>query len=118
MKLKKDLVLRKIAGKYMIMPVGRLSRICKPLHITSSAAFMWKIMEQGEFTEDSLVDAGLQEYTDATDEMLRTDIRTFMNMLDRNYMLDSGRPEPVMGLAKIEVDKDLAKHLREGERHE
>lgn len=102
----------------MVMPVGCLSRICKPLHISSSAAFMWKIMEQGEFTEDSLVDEGLKEYTDVTDEILRGDIRSFMKMLDDNYMLDSGKPEPIMGRAKIEVDEADMKRLRESERHE
>ena len=55
MKLKKDLILRQIAGQYMVMPVGRLSQICQLLHISSSAAFIWKVMEKGEFTEDSLV---------------------------------------------------------------
>ena len=62
MKLKKDLILRQIAGQYMVMPVGRLSQICQLLHISSSAAFIWKVMEKGEFTEDSLVEEALKEY--------------------------------------------------------
>lgn len=113
MKLKDGLVLRKIAGKYMVMPIGRLSRICKPLHISSSAAFIWKIMEQGEFTEDDLVEAGLKEYDDVSDEVLRRDVRSFMKMLDENYMLESGRPEPILGRVKIEMSEEEMKRLQE-----
>ena len=114
MRLKEDLVLRKIAGKYMVMPVGRLSRICQPLHISGSAAFMWKIMEQGEFTEDQLAEAGLKEYDDVPEEVLRRDIRNFLDMLDENYMLDSGRPEPLTGRVKIKAPEDMAQRPDRG----
>ena len=71
MKLKKDLILRQIAGQYMVMPVGRLSQICQLLHISSSAAFIWKVMEKGEFTEDSLVEEALKEYFRILEEELQ-----------------------------------------------
>lgn len=113
MKLKKDLILRQIAGQYMVMPVGRLSQICKLLHISSSAAFIWKVMEKGEFTEDSLVEEALKEYTDVTDEVLRKDIRKFIQLLDDNYMLDSGKSEPIMGMTKIRMTEKEQKRLQE-----
>ena len=117
MKLKKDLVLREIAGQYMIMPIGRLSQICKLMHISSSAAFIWKIMEEGEFTEDSLVERALEEYTDVTEEVLRTDIHNFLELLDNNFMLDSGKPEPIMGSAKIQLTEKARKQMQENETH-
>lgn len=117
MKLKKDLVLREIAGQYMIMPVGRLSQICKLMHISSSAAFIWKIMEQGEFTEDSLVEQALAEYTDVTEDILRKDIHNFLELLDNNYMLDSEKPEPIMGSAKIPLTEKVRKQIRENKTH-
>lgn len=113
MKLKKGLVLRQIAGQYMVMPVGRLSQICKLLHISSSAAFIWRQMEQGEFTEDSLTETALKEYTDVTEDVLRHDIRKFIELVDSNYMLESGRPEPIMGSAKIRLTEEERKRLQE-----
>ena len=117
MKLKKDLVMRQIAGYYMVMPVGRLSQICQPMHISGTAAYMWKVMEDGEFTEDSLVKAALKEYSDVTDERLRGDIRKFLELLDNNFMLDSGRAEPIMGSAKIQMEEKTRMHLQEKEKH-
>lgn len=117
MKLKKNLILRQIAGQYMVMPVGRLSQICQLLHISSSAAFIWKVMEKGEFTEDSLVEEALKEYTDVTDEVLRRDIRKFIQLLDDNYMLDSGKPEPIMGMTKIRMTEKEQKRLQEQEKN-
>ena len=117
MKLKKDLVLRQIAGYYMVMPVGRLSQICQPMHISGTAAYIWKVMEEGEFTEDSLVKAALKEYTDVTEERLRGDICKFLALLDNNFMLDSGRPEPIMGAAKVQLSEKARKYLQDQNNH-
>ena len=113
MKLKEDLVLREVAGQYLIMPIGRLSQICKLMHISSTAAFIYKVMEESDFTEDSLVKRGLEEYTDVTEERLRGDIHKFLQLLDENFMLDSGKPEPIMGSAKIQLTDKQTKRLRE-----
>lgn len=109
MKLKEDLVLRQIAGQYLVMPVGRLSQICQPMHISTSSAFIWKIMEQGEFTEDFLVKEALKEYTDVTEEILRNDLHKFLELLDNNFMLDSGKPEPIVGSTKIQSPENQRK---------
>ena len=118
MKLKKDLVLREVAGQYLIMPVGRLSQICQMMHITSTAAFIYRVMEQGEFTEDSLVERALQEYTDVTEERLRNDIHKFIGLLDSNYMLGSGKPEPIMGTVKLQLTEREKKKLQEQKHHD
>lgn len=59
MRLKKDLVLRKVAGEYIVVPIGRLSKFSPMMQITSSTAWLWDVMKEGEFTEDSLVEAVL-----------------------------------------------------------
>ena len=102
-----------MAGYYMVMPVGRLSHICQPMHISETAAYIWKVMEEGEFTLDSLVEAALKEYTDVTEARLRKDICKFLELLDNNFMLDSGKAEPVMGVAKIQLGKKEKEHLQE-----
>ena len=118
MKLKKDLVLREVVGQYLIMPVGRLSQICQMMHITSTAAFIYKVMEEGEFTEDTLVERALQEYTDVTEERLRNDIHKFIEFLDNNYMLESGKPEPIIGTVKIQLTECEKKKLKEQKYHD
>ena len=117
MKLKDDLVLRQIVDQYFIMPIGRLSQICQIMNISSSAAFIWKVMKEGEFTEDMLVKRALEEYTDVSEEMLRTDIHNFIELLDNNFMLDSGRPEPIIGTARIQLSEKQMKNLKEQENH-
>lgn len=106
MKLKDGLVLREIAGQFLITPIGRLSQICHLLHISRSAAFIWKIMQKGEFTEDFLVEQALKKYKDVTENILRRDIHNFIKLLDDNYMLESGKVEPIIGVAKVEIPKD------------
>ena len=117
MKLKKDLVLREVAGQHLIMPVGRLSQICQMMSISSTAAFIYRVMEEGEFTEDSLVERAMDEYTDVTEKRLREDLQKFLLLLDNNYMLESGTPEPIMGSAKIQMTDKQKKYLQEQENH-
>lgn len=117
MKLKKDLVLREVAGQHLIMPVGRLSQICKMMRISSTAAFIYRVMEEGEFTEDSLVERGMREFTGVAEERLRNDIHKFLQLLDENFMLESGKPEPIMGVVKINLNKKQKKNLQEMYRH-
>lgn len=116
-KLKDDLVLRQVAGEYLVMPIGRLSQICQMMHISSSAAFLWKVMQEGEFTEESLVERSLQEYTDVTKERLQKDVHNFLKLLDNNYMLDSGKPEPIMGFTKIQLTEKAMQQMRENEKN-
>ena len=118
MKLKDGLILREIAGQYLVMPVGRLSQICQPMHISSPASFIWKVMEEGEFTEDSLVARALQEYTDVTEERLRNDIHKFIELLDNNFMLESGKPEPILGTVKLQLTEREKKKLQEQRHHD
>ena len=40
MKLKKDLVLRKVAGENIVVPIGRLSQVSPMMEITDSTAWL------------------------------------------------------------------------------
>lgn len=114
MKLKKDLVLRQIAGENIVVPIGRLSQISPMMQITSSTAWLWNQMKEEEFTEDSLVDAVMNHFSGVTKEQARKDIHEFLELLDNNYMLDNGKPEPKVGVAKIKLTKDQADMLKKG----
>lgn len=113
MKLKKDLVLRQIAGEYIVVPVGRLAQTAPMMRITDSTAWLWKEMEQEEFTEDSLAELVMGHFSGVTREVAERDIRNFMELLDRNYMLDNGRPEPLTGRATVTMPKEEAKRWKE-----
>lgn len=116
MQLKKELVLRKVLGEYYVVPVGRLSKISPMMQITPSAAWLWEVMENGEFTEDSLVEAATAHYTGVEEACVRSDIQGFLKLLDGNYMLDSGRPEPITGMTEIKLTKKMAEALGMGQK--
>ena len=114
MLLKKDLILRKVAGEYIVVPIGRLSKISPMMQVTSSTAWLWDVMKAGEFTEDSLVEAVLGHFSGVDEARAREDIRKFLELLDGNYMLDNGRPEPMMGTAEVTLTPEQAKRLEKG----
>lgn len=114
MRLKKDLVLRKIAGEYIVVPIGRLSKISPMMQITSSTAWLWNIMKTGEFTEDSLVENVLGHFSGVDEARAREDVHKFLELLDGNYMLDNGRPEPMMGTAEVTLTPEQMENLEKG----
>lgn len=109
MKLKKGLVLRKVAGQYIVIPTGKLSQIAPSMHLTASAAYIWRVMEEGEFTEDSLIQKAMTHFSGVTEAVVRQDIAAFLKLLEGNYMLEDGRPEPVCGEARISINDKVLK---------
>lgn len=52
MRLKDNLILRKVANQYIIVPVGkRVQEITNMVYISSSAAYLWDFMKENEFTK-------------------------------------------------------------------
>lgn len=116
MKLKKDLVLRKIAGENIVVPIGKLSQISPLMQITNSTAWLWEQMKDEDFTEDSLVQKVMQHFSGVTQQQAQKDIHDFLDLLDKNYMLENGRPEPKVGVAKIKLTKEQAKMIEKGKK--
>lgn len=113
MRLKKDLVLRKIAGENIVVPIGRLSQISPMMQITSSAAWLWEEMKKDDFTEESLVEAVMNHFSGVTREQAKADVHSFLELLDGNYMLDNGKPEPKIGRVKIQLTEKQIKKMKE-----
>ena len=89
MKVKDQLVLREIAGQYVIVPVmERVKDVQSMVYISSSAAYLWQYMEGKEFTLDELVDLILAKYKNVTREKAQEDIIAFLQILARNNMMD------------------------------
>ncbi|HAX83537.1 MAG TPA: PqqD family protein [Ruminococcaceae bacterium] len=89
MRVKDNLVLREIAGQYMLVPVmERVKDVTSMVYISSSAAYLWKNMDGREFTLDELVDLIMAKYKNVTREKAQSDIITFLQILAKNNILD------------------------------
>lgn len=91
MKLKDGLILREVAGQYVIVPTGkRVREVTNIVYISSSAAYLWDYMKDHEFEKEDLVKRIMEHYTGVTEEKASEDIDKFLNMLSANNILDDG----------------------------
>lgn len=62
MKVKKDFILKKIAGSYVVVPVrSRAVDFSGIIKLSETGAFLWKLLEKGADREE-LIAALLDEY--------------------------------------------------------
>ena len=67
MKLKDGLILREVAGQYVIVPTGkRVQEVTNIVYISSSAAYLWDYMKDHESDKDELVKRIMEHYTGVT----------------------------------------------------
>ena len=91
MKLKDGLILREVAGQYVIVPTGkRVKDVTNIVYISSSAAYLWDYMKDHEFEKEDLVKRILEHYSGVTEEKADADIDKFLNTLSINNILDDG----------------------------
>lgn len=91
MRLKDGLILREVAGQYVIVPTGkRVREVTNIVYISSSAAYLWDYMKDHEFEKEDLVKRIMEHYTGVTEEKASEDIDKFLNTLSSNSILDDG----------------------------
>lgn len=91
MKLKDQLILREVAGQYVIVPTGkRVQEVTNIVYISASAAYLWDYMKDHEFDKEDLVQRIMEHYTGVTEEKAREDIEKFLKILADNNILDDG----------------------------
>lgn len=108
MKLKDDLVLRKVADQYVIVPVGkRIQEVTSIVYISSSAAYLWDFMKDNEFSIEDLVNRIIEHYIGVTVEQATVDVNRFIKVLEENSILDDGviRGSSVINVSKKMLDK-------------
>lgn len=89
MRVKDQLVLREIAGQYVIVPVmERVKDVTSMVYISSSAAYLWQYMDGKDFTLDELTDLIMSKYKNVTREKAQEDIICFLQILMKNNILD------------------------------
>ncbi len=89
MRIKDQLVLREIAGQYVIVPVmDRVKEVPAMVYISSSAAYLWENMQNKEFSTDELTELIMKKYKSVTEEQAKNDIDAFLKVLERNNILE------------------------------
>lgn len=90
MKLKDGLILREVAGQYVIVPTGkRVREVTNIVYISSSAAYLWDYMKDHEFEKEDLVKQIIERYTGVTEKQAAEDIEKFIEKLaDNNILID------------------------------
>lgn len=80
MRASKNLIIREIAGEYILIPVGEAAmKIHGMINLSETAAFLWKKL-QDECTEEDLVNALLAEY-EIDRESAVTDVRELLEQM-------------------------------------
>ena len=86
MKIKKDFVLREIAGEYILIPTGTTTQEFNGLiTINDVAAFIWKNIENVS-SIDEMINLVLDEY-EVEEDVVRNDIQEFVNQLKKADMI-------------------------------
>lgn len=91
MKLKDGLILREVAGQYVVVPTGkRVQEVTSIVYISSSGAYLWDYMKDHEFEKEDLVAKIMEHYSGVTKEQAAADIEKFLKTLADNNILDDG----------------------------
>ena len=109
MKLKDQLILREVAGEYVIVPTGqRVREVTNVVCISSSAAYLWDYMKDHEFTKEELIQRILEHYQGVTREQAEQDIERFLTILSDNGILDNG---VILGNSLVKVPREVLDKL-------
>lgn len=109
MRLKDQLILREVAGQYVIVPTGeRVREVTSIVYISASAAYLWEYMKDHEFTREDLVARILEHYTGVTEEKAAEDIDKFLKILADNNILDDG---VLRGRAFVRIPQEVLNKL-------
>ena len=86
MKIKEGLIIREVAGSYIVVAVGNAVKDFNGIiNLNETGAFLWKTLEKGA-TEEEMLQAMLSEY-DVDEETARKDLKSFINKLQEAKLL-------------------------------
>lgn len=81
MKIKEGFKLRKVAGNYIVIAIGKASREFNGMiNLNEVGAFLWSELEKGT-TKEALVAKLLSEY-DVTEEIAERDVINFLEKVE------------------------------------
>lgn len=86
MKVKDQLVMRRIAGENFLIPVGEMINTFNGIiSLNGSGGLLWELLQQ-ERTEAELIDAVLETY-EVDEPTARQDVREFLAQLEQAKLL-------------------------------
>ena len=87
MKIKKNFILREIAGTYLVVAVGEaVKNFNAVINLNETGALLWKALEKGA-EEEQLVSLIISEY-EVEKEIAREDVSAFIQRLKEANLLD------------------------------
>lgn len=87
MKIKKDFILRKMNEMNLVVAVGNaVKEFNGYISLNETGCFLWEKLSTGA-SEKDLIDALLAEY-DVSEEIATKDVKTFIDTLDKNNLLE------------------------------
>ncbi len=87
MVIKKEFVLREIAGDFVLVPIGKTSGEFKGLFpITETGAFIWNLLPEAD-SEEFIIEKFLNEY-DVDRETVSADVNEFLGYLRKYGIID------------------------------
>ena len=87
MKIKEGLLLKEIAGNYIIVPIsGSLVDLNAMINVNETGAFIFKALGS-ETTKEEIVSKLTAEY-EVSKDIAEADVEDFLNVLRKNSMLD------------------------------
>lgn len=87
MKLEKNIIVREIAGEYILIPTGDAAlKMVGIFAVTEVGADIWKKLNE-EKDEDTIIAELLEEY-EVEEKVLREDYREFINRLVENGLAE------------------------------
>ena len=90
MKLKDGLILREVAGQYVVVPTGkRVQEVMGILYMTNPAAYLWEYMQKNEFEKEDLIQLTLKRYADAAYDQVSQDLDKFLKELAMRGALET-----------------------------
>lgn len=89
MRLKDGLILREVAGQYVIIPTGkRVREVTEVLYMTKPAAALWNYMQNHDFEKEDLIKLTMERYADATYDKVSADLDKFLKGLAERGVLE------------------------------
>lgn len=86
MRIKDELILKEIAGEFVVVPVGSLTVDMRcMIKLNETGAFLWRQL-MDEKSRDELIAALLDEYEVSADKAA-ADVDTFVGLLTDNQLL-------------------------------
>lgn len=88
MKIAEGFLLRKVANKSVVMPMGKKAfDFNRAITLNETAAFLWSILEKEDATKEQLIEKLRAEY-DVDEATAENDIDKFLNKLRENGLLN------------------------------